>query len=243
MLNIDEKNRYFRQLILPNFGEENQLKLKAAKVLVIGAGGLGSSVLFHLASSGIGTIGIVDNDCVEISNLQRQILHFTSDISIKKTESAARKLKDLNPSVDIKIYDTFFDESNAAEILKDYDFVLDCTDNFASKVLMNSVCVQHKKPFCHAGVLEYQGQLMTVIPSVTACYKCVFTEQPPVNISKAIIGAVPGIVGTLQAAEAIKFVLGLGDLLTDSLLVYDFLKADFRKIKVKKNEKCDVCGK
>jgi len=242
MLTTDEKNRYFRQLILPAFGEENQLKLKAAKVLVIGAGGLGSSALFYLASSGIGTIGIVDNDSVEISNLQRQILHFTNDIGVKKTESARLKLTALNPNVEIKIHNLFFNESNADGIIQAYDFVLDCTDNFETKILINSFCVKNKKPFCHAGVLEYQGQLMTIIPHETACYKCVFEDEPPVNNSKAIIGVVPGIIGVLQAAEAIKFILNLGDLLTDTLLVYDFLNADFRKIKVKKNDSCEVCG-
>ena len=242
-LNADEKNRYFRQLILPDFGEEKQLKLKAAKVLVIGAGGLGSSAIFYLASTGIGTIGIVDNDKVEISNLQRQILHFSSDIGIKKIESAKMKISDLNPSIDIKIYDAFFDEHKADEIIKKYDFVLDCTDNFASKNFINSVCVKQNKPFSHAGVLEYQGQVMTIIPHKTACYKCLFSDEPPVNNSKAIIGVVPGIVGILQAAEAIKFFLNLGDLLTDSLLVYDFLRADFRKIKIKKNDGCSVCGR
>jgi molybdopterin/thiamine biosynthesis adenylyltransferase len=242
MLNLDEKNRYFRQLILPDFGEKNQLKLKKAKVLVIGAGGLGSSAIFYLSASGVGTIGIVDNDSVEISNLQRQILHFTRDIGIKKTESAEKKLKNLNPNINIKTYQLFFDESTADEIIKDYDFVLDCTDNFDSKIFINSVCIKHKKPFCHAGILEYQGQIMTIIPNETACYKCVFSEQPPVNNSKAVIGVVPAIIGALQAGEAIKFILNLGDLLTDKILVYDFLRSDFRKINVKKNLRCEVCS-
>jgi molybdopterin/thiamine biosynthesis adenylyltransferase len=238
MLTNQDKLRYARNLLLPNFGESSQQKLKQSKVLVIGTGGLGSAALYYLAAAGIGNIGIIDFDVVDISNLQRQILHSTNDLGRKKVDSASEKLKALNPEINIKTYDFFFDQEI---ILEDYDIVLDCTDNFTSKKFINQACVKLKKPLIHAGILEYSGQIMTIIPNETACYNCVFDEEPPVNPSKAVIGAVAGILGILQAAEAIKYLTGLGDLLTNKLFVYDFLKTDFRKIEIKKNKGCSVC--
>jgi molybdopterin-synthase adenylyltransferase len=238
-----QKQRYARNLVLPDFGEIGQEKLLNAKVLVIGAGGLGSPAIFYLASAGIGTIGIIDGDVVEISNLQRQILHFTDDINNIKVESAKEKIKKLNPDINIKTYNEIFNKTNADKILKDYDFVLDCTDNIESKFFINDACVANNKPFSHAGISEFEGQLITIIPGETACYRCIFHSEPKGFIKKlGVPGFVPGVVGTIQATEAVKFILGIGTLLTNTILKYNSLTMDFRKIQVKRNVECCSCG-
>ncbi|MFC1485007.1 ThiF family adenylyltransferase [bacterium] len=238
----NEKKRYHRNIILPNFGEKGQEKLRRAKVLIIGIGGLGSPAALYLAANGVGTIGLVDNDSVDISNLQRQILHFSSDLKIKKVESAEQKLKNLNQNVTIKKYATTFDKKNASQIIEGYDFVLDCADNFESKLLINKTCIKSQIPFSHAGISEYKGQLITILPKKTACYKCAFPLDPPQNNNKAVLGVVPGVVGILQATEAIKYITNIGKLNTDKLLIYDSVSMDFRKVKVRKKETCAHCG-
>ena len=228
-------------------GEAGQQRLLMSKVLLIGAGGLGSPAAIYLAAAGIGTIGIVDSDKVELSNLQRQILHHTSDLSIEKVKSAQTKMKAINPDVTVKPYHEQVSAANIRRIIREYDFVIDATDNFPSKFLINDACFFEKKPFSHAGVLRFDGQLMTVIPGKTACYRCVFHSPPPADLARSfsragILGVLPGVVGTLQATEAIKYLLGIGNLLTDTLLIYNALTMEFRKVHCKRNPACLLCG-
>lgn len=239
--------RYSRHILLQDVGVEGQQKLFDAKVLVIGAGGLGSPVALYLAAAGVGTIGIADADVVDISNLQRQVIHFTSDIGKPKVESAAEKMRAINPDVTVQTYHEFLLASNIRPILRDYDFVIDGTDNFAAKFLINDACVLEKKPFSHGGILRFNGQTMTVVPGVSACYRCVFQAPPPPgavpSCSQAgILGSVAGMLGTIQATEALKFLLGAGELLTNTLLSFDAKTLEFRKIRFKPNAQCAVCG-
>lgn len=239
--------RYARHIRLSEVGEKGQAKLLGAKVLLVGAGGLGSPVGLYLAAAGVGTIGVIDGDVVDLTNLQRQVIHFTADLDTPKVESAAAKIRALNPDVCVNTYHQRFTADNALEILDDYDFVIDGTDNFPSKFLMADACYFADKPYSHAGILRFSGQLMTVIPGESACYRCVFNVLPPVGSVPAasqtgVFGVVPGVVGTLQATEAVKFLLDEGDLLTNSLLVYNALKASFRKVPLTRNSSCPLCG-
>lgn len=218
-----------------------------AKVLCVGAGGLGSPVSFYLAAAGVGTIGIIDNDVVDISNLQRQIVHFHKDIDRPKVESAAEKLKALNPDVEVKTYQQFIKADNAMDIIKDYDFVIDGSDNFPTKFLINDACMFSKKAFSHGGILRFHGQAITVRPWETACYRCVFNEPPPADAvpscsEAGILGAVAGMLGTIQAAEALKYIVGTGELLTNAILTFDAQVMDFRKIEIKRQKGCPLCG-
>jgi molybdopterin-synthase adenylyltransferase len=234
--------RYCRQLILPEIGKKGQTQLSLAKVLVIGAGGLGSPACFYLAAAGVGNVGIVDSDQVELSNLNRQIIHSTKDLKISKVKSAKAKIQALNPDIYIKIYQERFSKENASAIIKNYDFVIDATDNFESKFLINDICLKEKKAFSHAGILGFEGQTMTVIPEKTACYRCVFVEQPKINKKKlGVFGVTPGIIGTIQAAEAMKYILKKGELLINKILKCNVLNMEFRVIEVKKNKRC-LCG-
>ncbi|MBM4144486.1 MAG: HesA/MoeB/ThiF family protein [Lentisphaerae bacterium] len=239
--------RYSRHIILPEVGGKGQEKLLAGKVLLVGAGGLGCPAGLYLAAAGVGTIGLMDRDVVDLSNLQRQVAHHTPDVGKPKVESAADKFRAINPDVTVRTYRERLAAANAPAILRDYDFVIDGTDNFASKFLVADACHFAGKPYCHAGILRFDGQLMTVIPGKTACYRCVFNAPPPAgavpSCSQAgVLGVVAGVLGTLQAAEALKFLLGKGELLTDKLLVYDGLKANFRKISLKRNVNCPLCS-
>lgn len=239
--------RYSRHLILPEVGGKGQEKLLAGRVLVVGAGGLGSPVALYLAAAGVGTIGLMDGDCVDLTNLQRQVLHFTPDVGRPKVESGREKLALLNPDVRVRTYPERLNASNAAGILAEYDFVIDGTDSFASKFLVADACHFAGKPYSHAGILRFDGQAMTVRPGVTACYRCVFREPPPPGAvptcsQAGVIGVLPGVIGTLQAAEAVKFLLGVGDLLTNRVLVYNALKGTFRTVNVKRNPDCPLCG-
>jgi molybdopterin-synthase adenylyltransferase len=245
-LGDNELERYSRQLVVPDIGQGGQEKLKAGKVLIIGAGGLGSPAALYLAAIGVGRIGIADSDAVELSNLQRQVIHRTADLGRGKAESAAEKMQALNPSTVVDIHAVRVTLQNIGELLKPYDFVIDATDNFTSKFLINDACVCHEKPLSHAGVIRTGGQMMTILPGKSACYRCVFDGPPdpaavPSPAVLGIFGIVPGVVGTLQAMEAAKFLLGKGELLSDTLLTYDSLKAEFRKVKVKRNPRCPVC--
>ena len=239
--------RYSRHIILEEVGGQGQEKLLDSKVLIIGAGGLGAPAGLYLAAAGVGAIGIVDADNVDITNLQRQVIHHTSDIGVAKVKSAENKMRAINPDVDVKTYHQLAMANNIREIIKDYDFVIDGTDNFAAKFLINDACYFEKKAFSHGGILKFVGQLITILPGESTCYRCIFNSPPPAgsvpSCSQAgVLGVLPGVIGSLQATEAIKYILGLGDLLTDTLLTYDALTMDFRKVELKRNPQCPICS-
>jgi len=240
--------RYSRHIALGQIGGVGQEKLLSSKVLIIGAGGLGSPAALYLAAAGVGTIGIVDSDKVELSNLHRQIIHHTADIGLEKVKSAEAKMKAINPDVAVRTYQQRVKADNIREIIRGYDFVIDGTDNFPAKFLINDACYFEGIPFSHAGVQEFYGQLITVLPGETTCYRCIFNTLPPVgavpSCSQAgILGVLPGVIGSLQATEAIKYLLRIGKLLTDTLLTYDALEMNFRAVKVSRNPNCSLCGK
>ena len=246
-LRDDQIERYSRQIILPNVGGKGQEKLLAAKVLIIGAGGLGSPAALYLASAGIGTIGIVDSDKVELNNLQRQIIHSIKDIGRPKVESARDRINAINEDVKVIIYNLRVTSENILDIIKDYDIVVDGSDNFPTRYLVNDACVLSKKPLSHGGIFRFDGQAITIIPGESACYRCLFPEPPPPGLvpscqEAGILGAVAGVIGVIQANEVLKFVLGTGELLTGKLLVFNALDSSFRKVKVPKDPKCPICG-
>ena len=246
MLNEEQIERYSRQIILKDVGGKGQEKLLNSKILIIGAGGLGSPAALYLAAAGIGTLGIVDGDEVDLSNLQRQVLHFTKDVGRPKVESAEEKIGEINPDVKVVKYYERVNASNISGIIKDYDFIIDGTDNFPAKFLINDAAVLGGKPYSHGGILRYHGQTITYTPG-NACYRCLFDRLPPKgsvpSCSEAgILGAVAGILGTVQASEALKFVLGSGELLVNSLFYFDLLVPEFRKISLNKNPNCSVCS-
>lgn len=242
----EELNRYSRHILLQDVGVEGQEKIRQGKVLVVGAGGLGAPVALYLAAAGVGTIGLVDADVVDLSNLQRQIIHFTPDVGIPKVESAKAKINQINPNVEVKTHKTFLRADNAQEIIKDYDFIVDGTDNFPVKFLINDACVMSGKPFSHGGILRFEGQTFTHLPG-TACYRCMFNSPPPAGAvptcsQAGVLGAIAGMLGTIQAAEVLKYLTGVGDLLTDTLLTFNAKTMDFRKIKVHRHASCPICG-
>lgn len=245
--NDTQLERYSRHIILKDVGIEGQEKISKAKILVIGAGGLGSPVLLYLAAAGVGRLGIADGDTLDTSNLQRQVIHFTPDVGKPKVLSAKEKINQLNPDVEVVCYQEMLNASNIQNIISEYDFVIDGTDNFASKFLINDACVLASIPYSHGGILRFDGQLFTVKPGESACYRCIFLEPPPPDAvptcsQAGVIGVIAGILGTLQANEAIKYVLGKGDLLTDRLLIFDAMTTKFREVQLKKNPACKVCG-
>ncbi len=247
-LNEEQRERYSRHLMLAQVGEPGQQKLLSSKVLVVGAGGLGSPAALYLAAAGIGTIGIVDADKVELSNLHRQILHRTADIGCEKVKSAEEKMHALNPDITVRPYNMWVKADNIRQIITEYDFVVDASDNFATKFLINDACFFEKVPFSHAGVLGFDGQLITVLPGETTCYRCIFNAPPPADAvppssQAGLLGVLPGVIGTLQATEAIKYLLGIGNLLTDTLLTYDLLKMEFRKVHFSRNPDCPLCSR
>lgn len=243
----EQLQRYARHIILPEVGIEGQKKLLQAKVFVVGAGGLGCPVGFYLAAAGVGTIGIVDSDTVEMSNLQRQIAHSTKTIGIAKTESARATFEALNPDAKIVGVRERLTDKNITGLIKDYDIVVDCSDNFPTRYLVNDACVLTKKPLVSGAILRFEGQVTTIIPGEGHCYRCLFEEMPPKDIMNTlqvsgIIGAVPGVIGAIQAMEVLKLILGEGDVLKGRLLIYDALKTKFRRVKVPRNPECAVCG-
>ena len=248
VLSNEQLERYSRHIILKGVGSRGQKKLLQSRVLIIGAGGLGAPAAMYLAAAGVGTIGIADADEVDLSNLQRQIIHATKDVGKAKVLSAKETMNEMNPDVTVNTYRTFVTSENIKELIRDYDFIIDGTDNFPAKFLINDACVMEKKPFSHAGIIRFQGQLMTYVPEQGPCYRCVFKNPPPKDAvptckQAGVIGAMGGVIGSLQAMEAIKYILGKGDLLTGYLLTYDALKMDFRKIKLPTNTcNCAVCG-
>lgn len=245
----DQLERYSRHIILKEVGVKGQKKLLQSKVLIIGTGGLGAPAAMFLAAAGIGTIGLVDFDAVELSNLQRQIIHLTKDVSKPKVISAKETIREMNPDVEAVTYQEWVSAANIKDMIRDrnYDFVIDGTDNFPAKFLINDACVLTQTPFSHAGIIRFQGQTITYVPGQGPCYRCIFRNPPPPDSvptcrQAGVLGVMGGIIGTIQASEAIKYVLGIGDLLTGNLLTYDALKMEFRKIKLLHNKKCQVCG-
>ncbi len=227
----EQKDRYDRHILLEGFGEAGQERLQKAKVLIVGAGGLGSPCALYLAAAGVGTIGVADADVVSLSNLQRQVIHASKDEGRLKAESAAEKMTAINPEVKVVTYPYYINKENAAEIFAQYDFIVECTDSFESKYLINDVCVELGKPFCIAGIVKYSGQMMTHVPG-SMTYRDIFAEIPTENVEKAatvgVLGSAVGTMGTLQATEVIKYLTGIGRLLTDRMLIFDALNLEFQ---------------
>lgn len=245
-LTSEQKRRYNRHLILDGFGKQGQERLLQSKVLIVGAGGLGSPAAMYLAAAGVGTIGLVDGDFVSSTNLQRQILYSTSEVGQLKIDAAERRLKAMNPDVHIVKHETFLNEDNALDLIRDYDFVLEGTDNFASKYLVNDACVMLGKSFTIGGINRYGGQVMTHQKG-TACYRCIFPEPPSINEVETCsmvgaLGSLAGMVGTVQATEAIKFLAGIGRPLVNSLLTVDALTMTWERYDIQKDNKCRLCG-
>ena len=246
-LTTDDLSRYSRHLILPEVGMEGQRRLKAARVLCVGTGGLGSPLAFYLAAAGIGTLGLVDFDVVDASNLQRQIIHSTKDIGRKKLDSAEEKLIALNPALNVVKHDTMLTSANALDILKDYDIVADGTDNFPTRYLVNDACVLLGKPNVYGSIFRFEGQASVFATEDGPCYRCLYPEPPPPGLVPScaeggVLGILPGLVGVIQATEAIKLILGKGDTLIGRLLLVDALNMRFRELKLRKNPECPVCG-
>jgi molybdopterin/thiamine biosynthesis adenylyltransferase len=216
-------------------------------VLIVGTGGLGAPAALYLAAAGIGTLGLIDDDKVDLTNLQRQVIHHTPDVGVPKVDSAKAKIEAINPDVTVKTYSLRATAANIGEMVREYDFVIDGTDNFPSKFLVNDACYFEKKPYSHAGILRFYGQLITVLPNESTCYRCIFHSPPPASAvpscsQAGVLGVLAGVVGSLQATEAIKYILGIGDLLTNTLLTYDALTMEFRSVKLNRNSDCALCG-
>jgi molybdopterin-synthase adenylyltransferase len=242
--------RYARHLVLNEVGEEGQQKLLQSRVLVVGAGGLGSPLLLYLAAAGVGTLGIIDNDEVDLSNLQRQIVHATESIGIAKVESARRTLTHINPEVKIEAHGVRLDDKNAAALVGNYDLVADGSDNFATRYLLNDLCYRLRKPLVGAALSPFEGQLSTFkayLGPPHPCYRCLFREAPPPDSvprceTAGILGAIAGVMGTLQATEVLKELLGIGESLSGTLLIYDALRTGFHRIKLPRDPDCPTCG-
>ena len=250
----EQRERYSRQVILPDVGEEGQAKLLDARVLIVGAGGLGSPVALYLAAAGVGTIGLIDHDRVDLSNLHRQVLYTTEDIGRPKVEVAAERLRAMNPDVNVITYDEPLFSDNALDILREYDVVINGTDNFPTRYLVNDACVLLRKPLVDASIFMFEGQVTVYRPAVPElgieggpCYRCLYPDPPPPGevpscAEAGVLGVLPGVIGTLQAVEAIKLILGVGEPLVGRLLMYDALSQEFRVLKVARNPECPVCG-
>ncbi len=246
--NEEQLKRYSRHIILPEVGGKGQKKISAAKVLIVGAGGLGCPVGYYLAAAGVGTLALVDNDIVELSNLQRQIAHSIRTIGINKAESAKKTFEALNPDVNVIPVKERVNSSNILDLFKDYDVIVDGTDNFPTRYLINDACVMLKKPLVSGAILRFEGQVTTILPGDGPCYRCLFEEPPPPGLvpscqEAGVLGVLPGVIGGLQATEVLKLILGKGKLLSDELLIYDALETNFRKVKIPKNPDCPICGK
>lgn len=248
VLSNDEILRYSRHLIMPEVGMEGQQKLKAAKVLCIGAGGLGSPLALYLTAAGVGTIGIVDFDVVDYTNLQRQIIHSTNDVGRKKLDSAAEKLTAINPFLNLRTFETKLTSANALELFREFDIVADGTDNFPTRYLVNDACVLMGKPNVYGSIFRFEGQASVFATEDGPCYRCLYPEPPPPGLVPScaeggVLGILPGLVGVIQATETIKLILGQGDSLIGRLLLVDALGMKFRELKLRKNSDCPVCGK
>ena len=246
-LSKDEILRYSRHLIMPEVGTEGQLKLKAAKVLLVGTGGLGAPLGLYLAAAGVGRIGLVDFDVVDFTNLQRQVIHGTSDVGRKKLDSAADRMHEINPFVRIDKHDVALSSENALEILRDYDIVVDGTDNFPTRYLVNDACVLLNKPKVYGSIFRFEGQATVFAYEGGPCYRCLYPEPPPPGLVPScaeggVLGILPGTIGLIQATETVKLILGIGEPLVGRLLLYDALAMRFRELKLRKNPECPVCG-
>src|SRR5512135_3889480 len=246
-LNNDEILRYSRHLIMPEVGMEGQQKLKAARVLCVGTGGLGSPMALYLAAAGVGTLGVVDFDVVDYTNLQRQVIHTTADVGRKKLDSAAETVKAINPFVQLRPFETRLTSENALEIFRDFDLIVDGTDNFPTRYLVNDACVIAGKPNVYASIFRFDGQVSVFDATRGPCYRCLFPEPPPPGMVPScaeggVLGGLPGTVGSLQANEALKLLLGIGQPLIGRLLLYDALDMTFEFVKLRKSPKCRVCG-
>jgi len=246
-LSHDEVMRYSRHLIMPEVGVTGQKKLKAASVLIVGAGGLGSPIALYLAASGIGRLGLVDYDVVDMSNLQRQIIHGTSDVGRPKTASASDRLRDINPHIQVEPYNESLSSENALDIIKGYDLVLDGTDNFPTRYLINDACVLTGRPFIFGGIFRFYGQVSVFCAGEGPCYRCLFPSPPPADsvpscAEGGVLGFLPGTIGTIQASEAVKLILGIGDSLVGRLLTYNALEVDFKIFNIRADPECPVCG-
>ncbi|MBO4312213.1 MAG: HesA/MoeB/ThiF family protein [Desulfovibrionaceae bacterium] len=247
-LSNEQLERYSRQIILKEIGAKGQKRLLTSRVLIIGAGGLGSPAAMYLAAAGVGTIGIADDDVVDLSNLQRQIIHATQDVGRAKVDSARERILAINPEVQVETWPGRVSSGNILDMISGYDFILDGTDNFPSKFLINDACVMAGKAFSHAGIIRFQGQLMTVVPGKSPCYRCIFRDIPPQDAvpscrEAGVIGSMAGVIGSLQAMEAVKYLCGIGELLTGCLLTCDALEMNFRKVELPARGKgCAVCA-
>ncbi|MDY6966525.1 MAG: HesA/MoeB/ThiF family protein [Halobacteriota archaeon] len=241
MLTKDELTRYDRQMMISGFGRKGQEKLKRTTVFVAGAGGLGSPVSIYLAVAGIGNLKIVDNDEVELSNLNRQVLHWNKDIGKEKSLSAKEKISQINPDVKIDATCETISEGNVFELVGGCDMIVDAMDNFPTRYLLNRAAIEKKIPFFHGGIYGFEGRAMTIIPGETACLRCIFPKAPPKE-TFPVIGVAPGVIGCIQVSEVVKYVVGIGELLKDRLLIYDGLSSRFTEIKIKRDQKCVDCG-
>jgi len=246
---LPDMERYGRQIVLPGVGVEGQRKIRAAGVFIVGAGGLGSAAAYYLCAAGVGKLGIIDHDRVEVGNLQRQILHHAGRIGAPKALSAARTLRNLNPEVEVAPHDRKLTGENVRELLEGYDLVVDCSDNFSTRYIVNDACLRAGRPLIYGAVQGFQGQAMTVVPGRGPCYRCLYPGPPPdpgtepAGLQRGVIGVVPGVIGLVQASEALKLILGRGELLTGKLLLYDMLAMEFSRIRVVRSAGCPDCGR
>ena len=239
--------RYSRHILLPEVGGKGQAKIAKARILIIGAGGLGAPASLYLAAAGVGTIGLVDHDVVDLSNLQRQVIHHTPDVGRPKVLSAKEKIQALNPDVAVVAHEEQLSAKNALDVIHNYDVIIDGVDNFPAKFLINDACYLAGKPLVHGGILRFEGRVFTILPKRSACYRCIFKQPPPAGLvascqEAGVLGVLAGIIGTIQASEALKLVLGIGHPLTDRLLDFDARRTTFREVKVARNPACLLCG-
>jgi molybdopterin/thiamine biosynthesis adenylyltransferase len=243
----EQQQRYSRHILLPEVGGKGQARIANARVFIVGAGGLGCPVGYYLTAAGVGTIALVDNDTVELSNLQRQIAHSVQTIGMPKVESAKKTFEALNPDVNIVAMQRRISKDDILDLIKDYDIVVDGSDNFPTRYLVNDACVMAGKPLISGAILRFEGQVTTIMPGDGPCYRCLFEEPPPPGLvpscqEAGVLGVLPGVIGGLQATEVLKLILGKGDVLKGKLLIYNALKTTFRKVDIPKNPSCPLCG-
>jgi len=243
----EQIERYSRHIILPEVGGSGQQKMLEAKVLLLGAGGLGSPAAYYLAAAGIGNLGIVDFDRVDLSNLQRQIIHSTERIGMLKTESAKKTIEALNPDVNISLYNERLDSSNIMNLIEGYDYIVDGSDNFPTRYLVNDACIMRNKTLIHGSIYRFEGQVTVFKPGDGPCYRCLYPEPPPPGMvpncqEGGVLGVLAGVIGNLQVVEVLKLVLGIGKTLVGKLIIYDALNTEFRNLRLRKDENCPICG-
>lgn len=243
----EQLQRYSRHIILPEVGGKGQKKISNAKVVLVGAGGLGCPVGYYLAAAGVGTIALVDNDSVELSNLQRQIAHSVKTLGVNKADSAKQTFENLNPDVTVHAIKERINSKNILDLIKEYDVVVDGSDNFPTRYLVNDACVMLKKPLVSGAILRFEGQVTTIMPGEGPCYRCLFEDPPPAGLvpscqEAGVLGVLPGVIGALQATEVLKLILGKGTPLKGNLLIYDALGTNFRKVKIPRNSDCPICS-